>query len=36
MTREVVAEVLNEMFEDGAITINEKEFTNIIAKRIAS
>lgn len=35
MTKEVVDDVLKEMFDEGAIAINEKEFINIILKRIA-
>ena len=35
MKRVVVSEVLKEMFEDGGIAINEKEFVNIILKRVS-
>lgn len=35
MKRAVVTEVLKEMFEDGGIAINEKDFVNIILKRVA-
>lgn len=35
MKRVVVTEVLKEMFEDGGIAINEKEFVNIILKRVS-
>jgi F-type H+-transporting ATPase subunit b len=35
MTKEVVSDVLKEMFEDGGFAINEKEFINVILKRIA-
>ena len=35
MKRVVVSEVLKEMFEDDGIAINEKEFVNIILKRVS-
>lgn len=35
MTKSVVGDVLKEMFEDGGFAINEKEFINVILKRIA-
>ena len=35
MKRVVVSEVLKEMFEDDGIAINEREFVNIILKRVS-
>lgn len=35
MVREVVQKILEETFEDKNIVINEKEFVNLIVKKVA-